>query len=247
MNPYDTTHRQAWDLIPWLVNQTLSDGQREQVEAHLRQCADCRDERLFQQNVHGGIAVDAVDSRGDSAVSLAQLFERIDAEDSVTSETRRLDADPARASHPSTHASRDRRRFRLGQMLAAAVIIEALGLVALGMMLAGQHDADSTTAAYSTLSESGHTAPGARVRLVPSPSLSIGELQGMLGDAHLRIVDSNAAGTILALAPIEPADTLPSGNGRPDHQAQLDEALRRLRGHAGVLLAEPILSSKSVR
>mgnify|MGYP003392783894 CR=1 FL=1 len=29
MNPYDPAHRQIWDLIPWLVNGTLDDEQRE--------------------------------------------------------------------------------------------------------------------------------------------------------------------------------------------------------------------------
>ncbi|HET9768376.1 MAG TPA: zf-HC2 domain-containing protein [Thermoanaerobaculia bacterium] len=38
------THHQAWELLPWLVNETLEPGEREGVESHLAACGECRGE-----------------------------------------------------------------------------------------------------------------------------------------------------------------------------------------------------------
>jgi anti-sigma factor RsiW len=45
-------HEAAWDLLPWLVNGSLSGSEREQVEAHLRDCLTCRREIQVQKNLH---------------------------------------------------------------------------------------------------------------------------------------------------------------------------------------------------
>ena len=40
----DAQHRSAWEAIPWLVNGSAGDAQRRSVEAHVRDCDDCRAE-----------------------------------------------------------------------------------------------------------------------------------------------------------------------------------------------------------
>src|SRR6476659_2426307 len=37
-------HQRIWELLPWVANGTLSDPERERVEAHLALCRRCRDE-----------------------------------------------------------------------------------------------------------------------------------------------------------------------------------------------------------
>ena len=39
-----TTHDRTRELLPWLVNESLEDDERREVEAHLASCADCRAE-----------------------------------------------------------------------------------------------------------------------------------------------------------------------------------------------------------
>jgi len=38
------THEQAWELLPWLVNDTLESSERDEVASHLTSCRDCRAE-----------------------------------------------------------------------------------------------------------------------------------------------------------------------------------------------------------
>jgi anti-sigma factor RsiW len=37
-------HRAVQEALPWLANHTLDDAERDRVEAHLRDCARCRDD-----------------------------------------------------------------------------------------------------------------------------------------------------------------------------------------------------------
>jgi anti-sigma factor RsiW len=237
MRLHDPVHRQTWDLIPWLVNDTLDDARRGIVETHLRECADCREELAFQRKVHAGIVDDSPTAAAPTAMS--QLFERIDAEDEAIPADRGFDPLEAELASPVSAPAKTERRLRLGHLLAAAVIVEAVGLVGLGTMLAGQRDA---AADYATLSQSTRPVAGARIRLVPSPSLNVGELQVLLGKSGLHIVDSNAGGTILALG-FESSSTLQENTEALESRRRIDEALQQLRANPGVLLAEPILSS----
>lgn len=202
-------HRQTWDLIPWLVNGTVSAMDRAQAESHLAACADCRDEYAFQSRLHAGLAIDA---RADASceAGLAQLLSRIDAEESGHG----IDATPRAAQK------------WLLRSLAAAVVLQAIGLAALLWPM--QH---APSPAYRTLSATPAAPASAVVRLVPSPELSLGQLQRILGENGLRIVEANDSATILALAP---------ATGRHASAAAIDAAIGQLRRTPGVLLAEPI-------
>lgn len=48
-------HDDAWLLLPWYVNQTLSDEDRDLVEDHLRVCVTCRGELNVQRQLQEGI------------------------------------------------------------------------------------------------------------------------------------------------------------------------------------------------
>src|SRR6187402_363684 len=45
------THAEAWALLPWLANGRLPASDREWVEAHVAQCAECRAELDAQRKV----------------------------------------------------------------------------------------------------------------------------------------------------------------------------------------------------
>jgi hypothetical protein len=209
-------HRQTWDLIPWLVNSTASPIERALAEAHLAVCADCRDEYAFQARLSAGLTVD-VASDAPLQPALDRLLARVDADGLI-------DSRPS----PPRHA-------RMTHFLAAAVIVQAIGLAALGgWTLERSRSADE--ASYRTLSTPALSVPDATIRFVPSPELSIGQLQRLLADNELRVANANEGGTILALAPTAPA-----------HTSSTSEVIARLRATPGVLLAEPIARDPDAR
>lgn len=48
-------HGRAFELIPWLVNGSLSPAERDTVEQHVRDCIVCRRELREQQRLNGAI------------------------------------------------------------------------------------------------------------------------------------------------------------------------------------------------
>lgn len=244
MTTHDPIHRQAWELIPWLVNDTLEKDTRERIEAHLCTCADCREELAFQRRIQAGMEEDLSSGGVAAPVALARLFERIDAEDEAAAHDAShdpLDLDDRRpATRPGTRVG----HARTNRWLVAAVIVEALALGGLGTLLASQHDAGNTTGSYVTLSQALQTAPDAAIRLVPSPTLRVGELQALLGEAGLRIVGSNAGGTILALGFDRTAGLSEDRQGNAQRQ-RIEATVRQLRANQAILLVEPIVVSSA--
>ena len=51
----DPAHRRIWDAIPWVVNGTATEAAQREVEAHLGQCENCREEFDRQSRLHGAI------------------------------------------------------------------------------------------------------------------------------------------------------------------------------------------------
>lgn len=201
------THRETWELIPWVVNGTATPNERQDVERHLRDCADCRDEYALQMQFHAGMNAGG-DIERDAQPSLRRLLARID-----TPEEQALSADaapPARARWP--------------QWLAAAVVVQAIGLALLGGAQLKQ--AGAPDAGYRTLTNA-PAASAAAIRLVPSPQLSLTELSQLLAAQQLRVVEANADATILGVAPTH-------------ETADVDAIVARLRATPGVLLAEPV-------
>ena len=207
-------HRETWQRIPWLVNGTAAEEERRQAETHLAGCADCRDEYALQERIRDGFEAAGCGS-GDAARA---AFARLAA---------RLDEAPAPDREAPVPLRRGRGTGWL-QALAAAVVVQAIGLVVLVGWIV-QHP----PAPYRTLGNGESPAPAAVIRLVPAPALGVEELQALLVENGLRIVDGHAERAIFALAPTRPID--------------VGETLARLRARGDVLLAEPILGAVDAR
>ncbi len=215
-----STHRRAWDQIPWVVNGSADAADRELVQAHAADCADCADELARQSQLHTAMT-DSVLPAHDPSASLQRLLSRID----------RVEGD-ALGDSPESSASRHRSNSRWTRWLAAAVVVQAVGLAA----LAGALFERPRTADYSVLTRSAEPVAGASIRLVPAASLQIGQLQAVLAQAGLQIVDSHGDGSILSLAPRQGAAPM-----------AVPDSLAVLRATPGVLLAEPIATDAAVR
>jgi hypothetical protein len=213
-------HRRAWDVIPWVVNGTASTAEQHLVAAHVQECADCRVELARQRRMQAGVAQETPPLT-DVDAGLKRLFKRID-----EATDHRLAAVPGSVTRP--------RRLGIGAIshwLVAAVIVEAVGLSALGVafMLRGVSEHE-----YQTLSDAAPTAARATIVIVPAPTMRLGELQQHLHALKLTVVSGPNAAGAYALAPQgEP----------PNPEAQIAS----LRALPGMQLVEPIAAEGKSR
>jgi hypothetical protein len=117
------THAEAWALLPWLANGRIAGEEREWVEAHVHTCAECRAELAAQRMISSGMRDDAVPTptaASDEQRSFDKLWARIEASESATL--------PA----TGTGGGGGFRASRTVRWLAAAVIVQAVGLGVLG-------------------------------------------------------------------------------------------------------------------
>lgn len=224
MTVQDLSHQRAWDLIPLAINGTAPGPERSFVEAHLRDCADCRDEFAFQWRLHAGMQEAQPAEAEVAGAALSRLLQCIDEEDRSAVPA----CDHARAV-PRTRRRRPRNRQL--RLLGAAVVAQAFALALLGVSLLDQRTQTAPTvpvAGYETLS-AGTRVAEATVRLVPDPELPLAELQALIAEHGLRVMAVNEDGTIYSLAPTPAARATSTA-----------ETIAKLRAHAGVLLVEPV-------
>jgi hypothetical protein len=220
-------HDDVWHVLPFFVNETLRAQERAAVEAHLAVCAECRAELASQTQVRDTIVRE--DVRQESAqASFHQLWDRIVEDEAVA------EAHAARALATNGRAAPSR-PVAGGAMkwLVAAVIVEGIGLAALGAMTWSNSQSLSAPAAYRTLSTPQTTLSTGQIRAVFSPDLRLGDLQSLLSTSRLSIVGGPTEAGVYTLA-------LDATNG------SVDNALARLRGSASVRFAEPIAPPRLV-
>lgn len=212
---------EAARLLPWFATGRLSAADSERVTRHLDTCGICRadlaHERILRTTLKADGPVEYAPQSG-----LARTLARID-------ELTR-DAPPAHGEIASRREVRPgRRRFTATQWLAAAAIVQAVGLGVLGGSFLGRPAAERGAASYQTLSAPAPVAGGTRVRVVFARSTTIGELSALLGAQRLLIVTGPSDAGVFTLgaseAMLEPG--------------RLDALLASLRADPHVLFAEP--------
>src|SRR5262245_15087438 len=123
------THAEAWALLPWLANGRIAPEDREWVEAHVQACAECRAElaaqRLVATHVTREESASPQPAASEEQRSFNKLWARIEASES--------------ASTPATGTTGVAvpvpRSSRTVRWLAAAVVVQAIGLGILGLSL----------------------------------------------------------------------------------------------------------------
>lgn len=216
-------HARSWALIPWLVNGRAAGEERRRALAHLQQCAACRAEWQAQEALAQALRASQPQVQGlpDADAGLQRLMGRLD---------------PA----PAAQAPRRPVRGVVGRVvglwgasvggrvplaLAAAVVVQAVGLVVLGL-----HRAQPAPGDYAALSETvGPAGAAATLRLLPDGSMPLAQWQALLQAHGLVVVDGpNSAGAYgVALR-------------APGAGAASAELVARLRATPGVLMAEPV-------
>jgi hypothetical protein len=116
------THAEAWDLLPWLANGRISAADREWVEAHVQICSDCRAELTAQRVLAtslGEAGTAPVANGSEEQRSFDRLWARIEAAESAAPVAPLASAGSRRVSRPV-------------RWLAAAVVVQGIGLALFG-------------------------------------------------------------------------------------------------------------------
>jgi hypothetical protein len=224
MTDSSSVHRQAWDLIPWIVNDSAPESERQAVQVHLESCADCRQELEFQRQLQRAMA--------------QRSAPEIDARDSWQRLRNRLGT----ASAPAAVVRGTRRHPRRGgkggmSWLIAAMVVQAIGLGALGAAWWSRPSTPASVpagyaAVYRTLSAPEAVVPAATIRVVFAPGLTMAQLQAVLAAARLQVrAGPNEVG-VWTLGP--------AGDS---NRSATEAALRELRANSQVRFAEALASA----
>jgi len=170
------THAEAWALLPWLANGRIAAEDREWVEAHVAGCAECRAELASQRLVasHMGREGDQPLTANDEQKSFNKLWARIEAAESVTT--------PAAGKNVAGGGARFSRTVR---WLAAAVVVQAIGLGVLGFGTLRGNDAPAD---YVNVTEPMPRLNAPALRIVFAPQASIDTVNTLLTHQGLSIV-----------------------------------------------------------
>ena len=131
---------------------------------------------------------------------------------------------------PERDRDAGRPRFRAAQWLAAAVIVQAMAIGAIGGSFLVRQAGDRTQPRYETLTSPESAATGSRIRAVFSESMTIGQLKTLLAAQRLLILSGPTESGVFTLGM---SDTAPNTD-------QLDGVLAGLRASPQVLFAEPV-------
>jgi hypothetical protein len=203
-------------LIPWYVNGSIGERDRQRVDEHMALCVHCRDELARDRWIHDRMT-------GENAVeyipvaSLNRLQSRLDDVHSGPAEPPMTDTAPA--------AERPRHESMPWQGLMAASI--AVMAVALSLLAADrwlQFGAHGAAPAYHTVTSAAPRVPDEAIRAVFSPTITLIELQGILDEAKLRIVSGPTEAGVYSLA--------------VKSRQSVSSSLALLRSHAQVRFAE---------
>jgi hypothetical protein len=177
-------HHEISALLPWYVNETLEEADRQRVGAHVGNCATCRDDVAAQQRICEAIkAQPALDYM--PVASLRRLQARLDAQ-----------AESAAAPAPPLEQSTKRMPWRGWMAASIAAMAVAVALFAADRWVLEARLQPN----YRTVTSSAPRPQGEVIRAVFSPTITLVELQGILDEAQLRIVSGPTEAGVYSLA-----------------------------------------------
>ena len=216
----DRCDDEAARLLPWYVTARLNAEDTQRVTRHLKRCAICRDdvtqERARRALLKSDSALDYAPQPG-LAKTLARIGE-------LAREA------PLIGPGAAPRAPAPRHRFSAVHWLAAAAVVQAVALGVVGTLLLHHSAQLEREPRYTTLSAAAApVAPGSRIRVVFSPSMSVGALHALLAQNAMTVVHgpSDAGAYTLAFTDSRAA------------AERLNPTITALRRDAHVMFAEP--------
>jgi anti-sigma factor RsiW len=177
-------HQEVSALLPWFVNATLGETDRQRVEAHLGNCTACREDLAAQHRICEAIeAQPALDYM--PVASLKRLQARLDAQ-----------AESAVTPAPPQEQATNRMPWRGWMAASIAAMAVAVALFAADRWVLEARLQPS----YRTVTNSTPRPQGEVIRAVFSPAITLVELQSILDEAQLRIVSGPTEAGVYSLA-----------------------------------------------
>jgi hypothetical protein len=212
-------HQAISSLIPWYINDSIGEPERQRVDAHLLLCAQCREtlakERFIYQGMNADTTVEYM-----PAASLKRLQARLDGIGAAAAAD--APADPVASEAPGRGA------MPWQGLMAASVAVMALAISMLAADRWMQYRAHSA-ANYFTTTTATARAPDEVIRAVFSPTVTLVELQAILDEAGLRIISGPTEAGVYSLAATS--------------REPVNSSLALLRANAKVRFAESTQSS----
>ena len=179
-------HHEVSALLPWYVNETLGEVDRQRADAHLGICTACREDLAAQRRICEAIdAQPAIDYM--PVASLKRLQARLDT---------LAESDPTIA--PVKEQPTQRLPWRGWMAASLAAMAVAVALLATNRWV--PFEARLTQPNYRTVTNSAPRPQGEVIRAVFAPSITLVELQSILDEAQLRIVSGPTEAGVYSLA-----------------------------------------------
>jgi predicted anti-sigma-YlaC factor YlaD len=172
-------HREALTLLPWYVSDALSEEDRAAVEAHLKDCADCRAELDFERRLAAEVV--ALPAETEPAWEAMQ---------------RKMDAPARRQAKPRRRATLRAAKEALpwlGWAVAAQI------LLLLGMRTLAPTPRPSAPATYHALA-SASASSSANIAVIFRPRTTESDIQAVLRSSGAHVVDGPTAADAWMLA-----------------------------------------------
>jgi hypothetical protein len=222
MSRIPDTHAEAWALLPWLATGRIASEEREWVEAHVGGCAECRAELGAQRRIAQSMATNEApplqSATSDEQKSFNKLWARIEASEGA------LESAPSASGTTEPLRARSSRTVR---WLAAAVVVQAIGLGVLGVAALRT----SSETEIRTVADPVDPLKAPAVRLVFAPAASMQTVNTMLAHQGLQLVEGpGLQGNFTAILSKE---TVASG-------ASAESVASVMKKDPNVWLAEPV-------
>ncbi|MDB6082416.1 MAG: hypothetical protein JWN43_297 [Gammaproteobacteria bacterium] len=217
-------HEEISVLLPWYVNGTLAEFDRQRVDLHLRNCEACREDLQRERYVYGQMATD-IGVEYMPGPSLKRLQAKLDDLGAPTL---------ADAAAPAERSGRRTLRWQGALAASVAAMAVVLGLSALSRWMPMSTPAFQPN--YYTVTTAAARPPDEVIRAVFSPTITLVELQEILDESQLRIISGPTEAGVYSLA---------ATSARP-----VDSSLAMLRQHPTVRFAEstqPLTGAGAVR
>ena len=238
-SPLTDEHQQIMLLLPWYLNKSLEQDERQRVKSHLRNCILCNREMVVLRKLATAVKQSSdLDVAADA--SFASLRSKLQTADPVRQKPvsgnsrttlvgfeKHAHATSGLSVHTINKAGRLLRfSGRAGKYFAIAASM-LLAMIPVVM----QYGRSSGTTDYYTLSDAKPESPtGTQLRIVFSKSLPSAEINLLLEKIHGQLVEGpNSVGAYTA--------RLSTGKDNQD----LTAAVAFLRKQQNVLLVEPVI------
>jgi len=182
--PETLSHDQAAELLPWLVNDSLSDRERDAVRAHASSCVVCRRELEELAEIRNSITLPAAGAPV-PAPDMRRINSRID--DLIRRQTR-------------GRRLLERLREWFGDPWRVAVALQTVVLLTLGTAWLAT---DRPGPEYTTLTTPDALPEGQYLRVVLDPTLDTPQVAAFFDAMRLSVVDGPSARGVYTVSPDE--------------------------------------------